>query len=236
MTAFRHGVCAGLTRTSMRWPLGKRASTFSCAAARSYPRVPLLSDAIRHCRLPHIVPLEGRARAARQFFPETSENGYVSSAVADYAGDIFSRMSCFDRVRAPSFNFTTLIRQRGLEIHFFLLPFLQNSAGRFLFPEARAFAQNSAPAFIVGDIKSEIDALARKKRFFLSVFFSATHFPYASPTHIINDSPTPLIAASTGILRSTTRSASPWSTRDDRRQIEACSTARARRSTTPSAR
>ncbi len=169
----------------------------------------------------HMFPSKEELAAARLDLPEIlRKNGYVSSAVADYAGDIFSRMSCFDRVRAPSFNFTTLIRQRGLEIHFFLLPFLQNSAGRFLFPEARAFAQNSDPAFIVGDIKSEIDALARKKRFFLTVFFSATHFPYASPDPYYKRFTDPAYRGEYRYLKINNPLSESLVTRDDRRQIE----------------
>ncbi len=119
---------------------------------------------------------------AKLYLPELlKKHGYTVSAAADYAGDIFSRMKCFDRVDAPKFNFTTMIRQRGLEIHFLLLPWLQNRAGRMLFPEMKEFAQNSDPEFLTGAVKREIGSLAGKKRFFLTVFFSATHFPYASP-------------------------------------------------------
>jgi hypothetical protein len=169
----------------------------------------------------HMFPTADQLAAARLDLPETlRKNGYVTSAVADYAGDIFSRMSCFDRVRAPSFNFTTLIRQRGLEIHFFLLPFIQNAPGRCLFPETRAFAQNSDPSFLVGDIKSEIDALAAGKRFFLTVFFSATHFPYASPHPYYKKYTDPAYRGEYRYLKINNPLSESMVTRDDRRQIE----------------
>ncbi len=168
----------------------------------------------------HMFPAKDELAAARLDLPEVlRKNGYRTSAVADYAGDIFSRMSCFDRVRAPSFNFTTLIRQRGLEIHFFLLPFIQNAPGRRLFPESRAFAQNSDPAFLVGDIKSEIDALAGKKRFFLTVFFSATHFPYASPHPYYKKFTDPAYRGEYRYLKINNPLSESLVTADDRRQI-----------------
>ncbi|HSV96727.1 MAG TPA: sulfatase [Spirochaetota bacterium] len=169
----------------------------------------------------HMFPSRDELAAARLDLPEAlRKNGYVTSAVADYAGDIFSRMSCFDRVRAPSFNFTTLIRQRGLEIHFFLLPFIQNATGRRLFPEARAFAQNSDPAFLIGDIKSELDALARRKRFLLTVFFSATHFPYASPHPYYKKYTDPAYRGQYRYLKINNPLSETLVARDDRRQIE----------------
>jgi len=131
----------------------------------------------------HMFPTQGDLERARADLPEVlRRHGYVTSAVADYAGDIFSRMSCFDRVRAPRFDFTTMIRQRNLELHFLLLPFMQNRFARALFPETRAFAQNSDPDFLYGDVKSELARLSGEKRFFISIFSSTTHFPYASPS------------------------------------------------------
>jgi len=156
-----------------------------------------------HVQLPRTFPswyclLSGRypvEHGIRHMFPTSREiasaeaplpgilraRGYVTSAAADYAGDIFSRMNFFDRRRVPSFNFTTLIKQRGLEIHFLLLPFLQNSHGRRLFPELLAFAQNSDPRFLVDEVTDELEYLKTRKKFFLTIFLSATHFPYATP-------------------------------------------------------
>jgi arylsulfatase A-like enzyme len=170
----------------------------------------------------HMFPSRAELASARPALPEVlKKNGYVRSAVADYAGDIFSRMDCFDRLRAPRFNFTTLIRQRGLEVHFLLLPFLQNAAGRYLFPETRAFAQNSDPSFLVADIKSEIDALAGKKRFFLTVFFSATHFPYAAPYPYYAKYTDPGYRGEYRYLKINNPLRETLITTEDRRQIEA---------------
>lgn len=130
----------------------------------------------------HMFPAKSQIESAHVDLPEIlKKNGYATSAVADYAGDIFSRMNCFDSVKAPVFNFRVLIKQRSLEIHFLLLPYLQNKIGRMLFPETKEFAQNSDPEFLKGDIIDELKSLSGKKKFFLSIFCSVTHFPYASP-------------------------------------------------------
>ncbi len=171
----------------------------------------------------HMFPSRAKLRAARPDLTEAlKKGGYTRSAVADYAGDIFSRMEgCFDRVRAPRFNFTTLIRQRGLEVHFLLLPFLQNAAGRRLFPETRAFAQNSDPSFLLDDIGSEIDALAGRKRFFLTIFFSATHFPYAAPYPYYSKFTDPAYRGEYRYLKINNPLRETLITPEDRRQIEA---------------
>ncbi len=156
-----------------------------------------------HVQLPRTFPswftlLSGRYPAShgiRHMFPSRESlerttpdllavlgaRGFRTAAVADYAGDIFSRMKGFDRTRVPHFDFRMMIRQRLLETHFLLLPFLQNRPARVLFPELRGFAQNSDPAFALEDIREELDELSGEGRFLLAVFLSAPHFPYATP-------------------------------------------------------
>ena len=112
---------------------------------------------------------------------ELRRRGYATAAVSDFAGDVFSRFSAgFDTVKAPYFNFVTLINQRSLEIHFFLLPFVANSFGRILFPELKESAANGDPFLLADEAMHEI-AVAGKKPFFTMVFFSTLHFPYAAP-------------------------------------------------------
>lgn len=130
----------------------------------------------------HMFPRRDEIARADAGLPSLlAKNGYTTSVVADYAGDIFSRMNCFQRVNAPGFSFATLIQQRSLEIQCMLLPFLQNRAGRFAFPELRAFAHNSDPEFLKNDVIRELERLSGTKKFFFTIFCSTTHFPYASP-------------------------------------------------------
>lgn len=107
--------------------------------------------------------------------------GYTTAAVSDFAGDVFPRFDAgFETVRAPYFNFVTLIKQRSLEVHFFLFPFVTTRAGRAVFPEVKEMASNGDPFLLAGEATSFLRD-ARGKPFFEMVFFSTLHFPYAAP-------------------------------------------------------
>jgi arylsulfatase A-like enzyme len=106
---------------------------------------------------------------------------YQTSAVADYAGDIFTRMDYgFERIDAPYFNFPMLIKLRSFEIHKHLLPYITNSVGRRIFPALRELAQNADPRDLADRSIAELRRLAHSGKFLLTVFFSAAHFPYAA--------------------------------------------------------
>ncbi|MEJ5362458.1 MAG: sulfatase [Spirochaetota bacterium] len=108
------------------------------------------------------------------------EYGYYTSVVGDFAADIFPRINLgFNSVKAPTFNMRVMIKQIILKNHTFLLPFLTNKIGFVLFPEIREFAEFADPQFVIDDIKSEISkSIHAKKPFFITTFFSITHFPY----------------------------------------------------------
>jgi len=109
-----------------------------------------------------------------------SQHGYYTSIVGDFAADIFPRINVgYDTVKAPTFNMRVMIKQIILKNHIFLLPFLTNRIGFALFPEIREFAEFADPKFVVDDIKSEINkSIKANKPFFITTFFSITHFPY----------------------------------------------------------
>jgi hypothetical protein len=108
--------------------------------------------------------------------------GYRTAVVADYAGDVFSRMrNGFEIVVAPYFNIKTIIRQRGLEIHCHLLPYITNHWGRLIFPILKEFANLSDPFLLTNELKGTISQLKNEERFFILAFYSVTHFPYAAP-------------------------------------------------------
>ncbi|HUT55050.1 MAG TPA: sulfatase [bacterium] len=110
------------------------------------------------------------------------DRGWTTTAVADYAGDIFPRIDLgFQYVDAPDFNFRTLGTMRGLEIHTHLLPYLANPWGRELFPILKEFASLGNPAFVERDVKKWLRRFRGRDRFMMAVFFSATHFPYSPP-------------------------------------------------------
>jgi arylsulfatase A-like enzyme len=119
-------------------------------------------------------PLPGLPRAL-------THAGYQSRAISDFSGDVLTRVDLgFDRVQSPYFNFPMLLKMRGLEIHRHLLPYLRNGLGRRIFPELREFVQASDPALLGDEARKAIHEM-RDQPFFLTVFFSTPHFPYAAP-------------------------------------------------------
>jgi arylsulfatase A-like enzyme len=108
------------------------------------------------------------------------DRGWRTGVVSDFAGDVFSRIQIgFQDVSAPDFNFGVLTEMRGLELHTPLLPYLANSTGRKLFPVLKEFAALADPALLRPEVSDRLAQYAEQDRFFLLVFFSATHFPYA---------------------------------------------------------
>ncbi|HNX22873.1 MAG TPA: sulfatase-like hydrolase/transferase [Spirochaetota bacterium] len=108
------------------------------------------------------------------------DSGYYTSIISEFAGDIFSRIDLgFDHKLVPDMNFNVIIKQVILEKQVFLLPYLLNSTGRTVFPEIRDIAKFSDPVMLtdetIGQIKNAGD-----KPFFISVFYSITHFPFAA--------------------------------------------------------
>ncbi len=109
------------------------------------------------------------------------QKGYYTAVVGDYAADIFPRIDLgFERVDAPYFNFNTVIEQAILENHTFLLPFLTAKWGLSLFASLRDSAYFCPPYIVRDKVLSEINR-AGSRPFFITSFFSSTHFPYAPP-------------------------------------------------------
>jgi len=135
--------------------------------------------------------------ADRQHLPPAvpeilGRSGWHSGVISDFAGDVFSGVELgFKTVRAPEFNFVTLIKLRSLEIHWALLPYVNSGWGRRLFPVLTEFAQAAYPEYPGHEARTYLKQLARRNQpFFLTVFFSATHFPYSAPEpyyHLFTD-------------------------------------------------
>ncbi|HNX22871.1 MAG TPA: sulfatase-like hydrolase/transferase [Spirochaetota bacterium] len=108
-----------------------------------------------------------------------NSKGYYTSVVADYAGDIFTRINLgFKNVDTPFFNANYMIYQAILDSHIFILPFLTGETGLKLFPVLRDSAYFCPPALVKKRIIKSIER-ADGKPFFITSFFSSTHFPYA---------------------------------------------------------
>jgi arylsulfatase A-like enzyme len=108
--------------------------------------------------------------------------GWATGVVSDYAGDIFSRIDLgFETVRVPEFDFRQLVRQRALELETPLLPALDSRVGRSVFPVLREMNDAADPTLLAASAVRTMRALERDGPFFLVVFFSTAHFPYAAP-------------------------------------------------------
>jgi arylsulfatase A-like enzyme len=109
-----------------------------------------------------------------------NERGYETSVIGDYAADIFSRIDLgFKNVDAPYFNMTYMIQQVILEAHSGLFPFLTGKIGLSIFPVLQDSAYFCPPELVKNKIINSIRH--SDKPFFITSFFSSTHFPYASP-------------------------------------------------------
>ncbi|MFH0975431.1 MAG: sulfatase [Spirochaetota bacterium] len=119
-------------------------------------------------------------RNFRSMATELKQQGYETSVIADYAGDIFSRIDLgFDTVDAPYFNFNLLLEQIILDAHSALFPFITGKAGLKIFPVLKDSAYFCPPELVKDRIINKIKD--SKKPFFITTFFSSTHFPYSSP-------------------------------------------------------
>ena len=123
-----------------------------------------------------------RSQAQGSLCTILKSHGYSSAVVSDFAGDVFTRFQAgFDIVKAPYFNFNTLIEQRCLEMHYLLLPYVLNQTGREIFPVLKEMANNGDPLLLAREAEDIITGFQGRQNFFLVLFSSVTHFPYAAP-------------------------------------------------------
>ncbi|HEX4516393.1 MAG TPA: sulfatase [Polyangiaceae bacterium] len=127
---------------------------------------------------------EDRAKDFDALPERLRKEGYATAVVSDYAGDVFSRIDLgFDRVVVPTFDFKQLVRQRAIERQTPLLPILHSRFGRSLFPVLREMNVAADPRMLEEDAERTLDDVSRSgKPFFMTVFFSTAHFPYAAPS------------------------------------------------------
>lgn len=105
---------------------------------------------------------------------------YRTTVISDFAGDIFPRIDLgFKKISTPDMNLPVLIRQIILEKQTFLLPFITNKLGLFIFPEIKGIAKLPVPEVLTEETIREIKS-ARGKPFFIVTFYSITHFPFSS--------------------------------------------------------
>ena len=111
-------------------------------------------------------------------------HGYRTEAVTDWAGaDLGKYPLGFDSYQGPEdqWNIKYLIRQGPKDLRLFLSLFLHNDLGRLLLPEIYYTGGIPMGAEIERQARRRLRALARGDGpFFLTVFASTTHAPFAS--------------------------------------------------------
>ena len=126
---------------------------------------------------------EERARDFDALPERLSRAGYATGVVSDYAGDVFSRIDLgFGQVDVPEFDFRQLVREQALERETPLLSVLHSRPGRAAFPVMRELNDAADPGMLARDAIRMMRRLQGRGPFFLVVFFSTAHFPYAAPS------------------------------------------------------
>jgi arylsulfatase A-like enzyme len=135
-----------------------------------------------HHGIRHMFPTEAQRRAIGPALPSALRAaGYRTAVLSDYAGEIFSRTPMgFTDVDVPYFDMKTIVSQRGLQVHPHVLPYATSRWGRRLFPAVEGLPENADPALLADRAMDKLDKLSGAP-FFVTVFFSAAHFPYAAP-------------------------------------------------------
>lgn len=151
---------------------------------RTFPSfVTLLTGRFPHHHgIRHMFPSAAQRAAIGPALPAALHDaGYRTHVISDYAGEIFSRTPLgFDDIDVPYFDMRAIVAQRGLQVHPNVLPYATSDLGRRLFPAVNAMPELSDPARLATRAINALDD-AGAQPFFLTVFFSAAHFPYASP-------------------------------------------------------
>src|SRR5262249_39101197 len=106
---------------------------------------------------------------------------YATSVVTDFAGDSFGDIDLgWTDIDAPPFDFRQILWQRALERSTPLLPLIDREPLREAFPSMR-LVNTAADPHLPPDRAIASIRRAGSRPFFMTVFFSATHFPYAAP-------------------------------------------------------
>jgi arylsulfatase A-like enzyme len=181
------------------WQLAERSVRFEAAhvtVPRTFPSVVTLMTGrypYRHGIRTMFPSLSEREQVPPALPSLLRERGYRTAVVSDFCGEIFSRIDLgFDRVQVPAFDAKTIVLQRSLTVHKSFLPYLTGAlggaaglqAGERLFPELQSLAELADPQLLAARALAELRAQVARRPgapFFMTVFFSTGHFPYAAP-------------------------------------------------------
>lgn len=120
----------------------------------------------------------------RQFYPslisEAKKAGYSTAVISDFAGDIFPRFHTgFDTVNAPESNIPTITKMTIDQSFPLFLPVTSSQILNRFFLALKENPCFSDPEKLIDEAQKFV--ASTDEPFFLSVFFSSAHFPYAAP-------------------------------------------------------
>lgn len=170
--------------------IARRATLFSRAiptVPRTYPSwASMLTGKYPHDHgIRHMFPVPRRSGQPiiDHGLPELlGRRGYRTGVVSDFAGDVFTRGDWgFQHVDTARFTLASNVALGGLKLHLHLLPWLVEVFDARLFrPELLSLERLSDPN-LIEDAALDFIAEDPDSPWFLVAFFSAGHFPFASP-------------------------------------------------------
>lgn len=112
-----------------------------------------------------------------------ARHGYRSAVVSDFAGEMFDLIDYgFDRVDTPPASDVDVLIEREILLHFpHLFPFVNHRLGKRFLPVISYLTINSDADALARRALRRMRELSDTGPFFLTVFFSTPHAPYAAP-------------------------------------------------------
>ena len=156
-------------------PIGRTLTSWTGTLTSSDPH----DHAVRH-----MFPDPDRHSVPMATLPEVlRQNGYRTGVVSDFAGEMFDMMDFhYDLVDTPPSSDVDVLVERQMLLHFPLsFPFLNHRLGKKVLPVLAYLTINADATALADRALRRMRELADQGPFFLTVFFSTAHSPYASP-------------------------------------------------------
>ncbi len=132
----------------------------------------------------HMFPESSRRRIPLPTLAEElGKHGYRSGVVSDFAGEMFDLIDYgFDLVDTPPASHLDVLVERQMLLHYPLVfPFINHRLGKRALPVISYLTINSDAKSLAHRALRRMRELSDGGPFFLTVFFSTSHAPYASP-------------------------------------------------------
>ncbi len=173
----------------------RRATLFTRAippVARTYPSwASMLTGRYPHDHgIRHMFPVppkHANGLVIEHGLPEAlRQAGYRTGVVSDFAGDVFKRGDWgFEHVDTPDFTLKSNVATGGVKLHLHFMPWLLDvlpALGVDPYRDELLALERLSDPEMVEDAALDFVAKDPDAPFFLVAFFSAGHFPFASPS------------------------------------------------------